>query len=197
MKKHLTQAAAIAAIALAVSPAWAINKCTQPDGSVVFQDAPCAGGKGEAIVVRPASGNAQAGSAESTARVKQQIARIESDSQVTAAIELGEPLVGMTRAELDRAMGPPTKVNANNYGGRLNDQIIYERRDQSWYVYTDNDVVTSIQHRPAAINRVKVRCPGPMEIRSMETSASSIRLSDGERIQRRKEIAEARKCGQL
>lgn len=25
----------------AASPAWAINKCTGPDGAVVFQDAPC------------------------------------------------------------------------------------------------------------------------------------------------------------
>lgn len=40
------------------SPAWAINKCSQPDGSFAFQDAPCAG-KGEALNVRPASGRAR------------------------------------------------------------------------------------------------------------------------------------------
>lgn len=40
------------------SSAWAINKCTGPDGAVVFQDAPCAG-KGEALNVRPASGSAK------------------------------------------------------------------------------------------------------------------------------------------
>lgn len=38
------------------APAWAINKCTGPDGTAVFQDAPCTG-KGEKIEVRPASGN--------------------------------------------------------------------------------------------------------------------------------------------
>lgn len=37
-------------------PAWAVNKCTGPDGKTVFQDAPCAG-KGEKIEVRPASGS--------------------------------------------------------------------------------------------------------------------------------------------
>ncbi|WP_199227672.1 DUF4124 domain-containing protein [Acidovorax sp. HMWF018] len=37
-------------------PAWAVNKCTGPDGKTVFQDAPCTG-KGEKIEVRPASGN--------------------------------------------------------------------------------------------------------------------------------------------
>ena len=38
------------------APAWAINKCTGADGKVVFQDAPCADGKGGKIDVRPASG---------------------------------------------------------------------------------------------------------------------------------------------
>ncbi|OGB19471.1 MAG: hypothetical protein A2W72_01545 [Burkholderiales bacterium RIFCSPLOWO2_12_67_14] len=46
--------ALLALTCLAVSPAWAINKCTI-DGRVVFQDAPCPG-KGETLVVRPASG---------------------------------------------------------------------------------------------------------------------------------------------
>lgn len=57
--KTLIKPLALAAAFLAVSPAWAVNKCTGPDGSVVFQDAPCAG-KGGAITVRPASGAARA-----------------------------------------------------------------------------------------------------------------------------------------
>ena len=39
-------------------PAWAIHKCTGPDGKLTFQDAPCAG-QGEKIEVRPASGPAR------------------------------------------------------------------------------------------------------------------------------------------
>lgn len=50
-------AALLAAIITACSPAWAINKCTGPDGKTIFQDAPCPG-KGEQITVKPASGNA-------------------------------------------------------------------------------------------------------------------------------------------
>nr|WP_315206427.1 DUF4124 domain-containing protein [uncultured Albidiferax sp.] len=42
---------------VACAPAWAINKCTGADGKVVFQDAACEG-RGEKMVVRPASGNA-------------------------------------------------------------------------------------------------------------------------------------------
>jgi hypothetical protein len=37
------------------NPTWAIHKCSQPNGSFVFQDAPCAG-KGEKLDVRPATG---------------------------------------------------------------------------------------------------------------------------------------------
>lgn len=46
-----------AALLLASLNAWAINKCTGPDGAVVFQDAPCTGQGGQ-INVRPASGHA-------------------------------------------------------------------------------------------------------------------------------------------
>ena len=51
------KAAILTAAILAAAPAWAINKCTGPDGKTVFQDAPCPG-KGEQIIVRPASGSA-------------------------------------------------------------------------------------------------------------------------------------------
>ncbi len=44
-----------AALLLATSPAWAINKCTGTDGKVAYQDAPCTG-KGEKIEARPSSG---------------------------------------------------------------------------------------------------------------------------------------------
>lgn len=52
MKKTL-----FAAALLISAPAWAINKCKTPEGKTVFQDAPCVG-KGEQIVVKPASGSA-------------------------------------------------------------------------------------------------------------------------------------------
>ncbi len=33
----------LAAALSAAVPAWAVNKCTGPDGKVMFQDAPCPG----------------------------------------------------------------------------------------------------------------------------------------------------------
>ncbi len=47
----------LAAVLLAASPVWAVNKCTGPDGKVSFQDAPCANGRGGKIDVKPASGH--------------------------------------------------------------------------------------------------------------------------------------------
>lgn len=188
--------AILLAATVGVVPVWAINKCTGSDGAVVFQDAPCSG-KGEALTVRPGSGHANASTAASAARTKTEVAGIEWRSKMNAAIARSEPLVGMTRIELDKAMGTATKINADNYAGKLKDQIIFDRPRQSWYVYTEDGIVTAIQHRPGVTqaSTAPLRCPTSFEIRSMETSASSITLSEAERIQRLKEIAEARKCG--
>lgn len=194
----LIKHAALAAIALAVSPAWAINKCTGPDGSVVFQDAPCAG-KGEALKVSPASGHAApAAAGDSAAKARAELAAVNRRADIRAAIERREPVIGMTEVELLQAMGQPDRANLANYNGTPHNQLIYERGARTLYVYTDAGLVKAIQNSEsiAGARRAAVRCPTPMEIRSMETSASSITLSEEERVQRRKEIAEARKCGQ-
>ncbi|MFN3495365.1 MAG: hypothetical protein ACK40L_12740 [Hydrogenophaga sp.] len=176
----------------------AVNKCTGPDGKVVFQDARCEG-KGETLNIRPSSGAAPTGSSVSAPEIRAkrqaEIDGIHRRSDIRAAIERGEPMVGMTRAQLEQALGAPNLVNANNYGGVLKDQIIYDRPGQSWYVYTENGVVTSIQHRPSESRAAAVRCPSPQEIRSMETSASSITLGERERVERLRQIGEAKRCG--
>lgn len=43
------------AVALSSAPAFAVNKCTGPDGVVTYQDAACTGA-GQTIVIKPASG---------------------------------------------------------------------------------------------------------------------------------------------
>ncbi len=77
----------LAAVLLAVPPAWAINKCTNADGQTTFQDAPCAG-KGHVVEVKPASGAAQkpvalASGAKApmteTQRIEAQIAASQAD----------------------------------------------------------------------------------------------------------------------
>jgi len=181
---------------LTFPPAWAINKCTGADGKVVFQDLPCAG-RGEKIEVRPASGYADEQNAQDAKAVVQ---KLQADNQMAEAIRTHEPLVGMTRAQLREAMGMPTKVNANNYGGVQDEQVIYERPNETWYVYTRAGVVTSIQHRPGPSTGARTRgperrCPTQHEIKDAITSASSIALSVEEKEARWRVIREMQVCG--
>jgi hypothetical protein len=176
--------------------AMAINKCTNAADEVVFQDLPCAG-KGGAIKLMPGSGHADASTADAVEKSKKMVDDVNWRVKVQEAIASRLPLVGMTRTELDQAMGPPTKVNAANYSGVLKDQIIYRQPSQTWYVYTVQALVTSIQNTPETNSAAvpKLPCPSPHAIRDMETSASSITLGDAERAERWKQIGDARKCG--
>lgn len=177
------------------TPALAQFKC-ELKGKSTYQDMPCSD-KGEAIKLMPGSGHVDAATGDAVLKSKKMIADTNWRGKVNEAIAGGRPLVGMTRAELDQAMGAPTKVNASNYSGVLKDQIIYRQPSQTWYVYTEQGVVTTIQHVPEA-NAVavsKAPCLSPYTIKDMETSASSISLGSAERIERLKQIDEARKCG--
>jgi len=197
MKTQTKTLLAAALLALA-APAWAMNKCTGPDGKVSFQDAPCESAhKAENYDPHPASGRADAQAAQ---KAQASLDKMKNDSEMNAAIARGEPLIGMTRAQLDQAMGAPTKINADNIEGVRHDQIIYERPDATWYVYTTDGVVKSIQHNPGAPigggkRQTAQRCPTAHEIRDAEISAGSIKLSDEEKVQRQKEIAAMRACG--
>ena len=53
---------ALAALLAAMPCAWAVNKCTTPDGKVLYQAAPCEGGKRAKVAV--AKVNAKADEAE-------------------------------------------------------------------------------------------------------------------------------------
>jgi len=197
MKTNTKTLIAAAALLAFAAPAWALNKCTGPDGKVSFQDAPCeAAHKAESFEPHPASGNANPQAAQNAGL---ELQKMQRDSAINGAISRGEPLVGMTSDELEKAMGAPTKVNADNIDGVHHDQIIYERPDATWYVYTTNGVVKSIQHRPGApigaSHQAAKRCPTPHEIRDAEVAAGSIKLSAEEKVQRQKEIAEMRACG--
>lgn len=116
------------AAATAMSPAWAVNKCTAADGQITFQDAPCAG-KGETLTVRPASGSQSSVS-----------------PAVANAMARGRVMVGMTAAEVRRSWGSPDKINSTVNGQGTSQQWVYDRGQfKAQYVYLDNGVVRSIQ----------------------------------------------------
>ena len=134
-------------------------------GKAVYQDMPCVD-KGGAIKLAPGSGHADAATGDAVAKSKKMVADTNWRSKVNEATATGKPLVGMTRAELDQAMGAPTKVNAANYSGVLKDQIIYRQPAQTWYVYTEQGVVVTIQNAQEAnaVATSKAPCLSPFTI---------------------------------
>jgi hypothetical protein len=95
----------------ATAPAWAVNKCTGADGKVVFQDAPCAG-KGEQLVIRPASGAAPVANAANLSDAKVQPspqteaqrieARVAESQRQRRATEMQNVIVPRAYAAIDR-----------------------------------------------------------------------------------------------
>lgn len=188
---------AVVAGLLMCSPAWAVNKCTDAAGKVSFQDAPCAG-KGETLTVRPSGGAVPPATTDAASMAAAEIAAMNRRADIRAAIERREPMVGMTTAELQEAMGQPNRSNLANYNGAQHNQLIYERGARTYYVYTDGGYVKSVQDAEAAggARRSATRCLSSTEIRALETSASSITLGDAERAERLRQISAAKRCGQ-
>lgn len=161
----------VMAVAAVTMPAMAqVFKCPDGTGRTVIQQVPCAGGT--QMTVRPASGHAEAAdSANANAR----LATLKADNQMAEAVRQGRPLEGMTVKQLQQAMGLATKVNTDMVNGVRHEQVIFEKPDATWYVYTKNGVVTSYQHRPGAPlgQRERPPCPTAHEIRDAEVSAAS------------------------
>lgn len=80
----------ITALMMLCAPAWAINKCTGPDGKVAFQDAPCAV-TSKAETIKTHGGNTVAAQGRSTARP-----RVESNLKLEGPKEAA-PLLAFYR----------------------------------------------------------------------------------------------------
>ena len=183
-----------AALLVPFSAAWAVNKCTDADGKSVFQDAPCLG-KGTTLDIRSAPG--KKGLAESPATDwKARAAELDKRSDIQAAVERREAVIGMTLEQLQQAMGLPDRLNTGDYQSGSKDQRIYDRNGRTWYVYTAGNLVTAVQTSATvgAALRPTV-CPSSLEIRNAETSASSITLSEGMRIEMFRQVREMKNCG--
>jgi hypothetical protein len=107
----------------------AANKCTAADGSVSFQDSPCAvATKGEVVKldhVQPST---------------------EHDARIGAAIAAGRVRTGMTAAEVKRSWGSPSKINASVGSYGKHEQWVYERENyKNQYLYIQNGILTGMQ----------------------------------------------------
>ena len=199
MSKRKMFLAALAAVGMC-APAWAINKCTGPDGKVYFQDTPCAAShKGGEIAVNPSGGyDDQDAASRANERTQVQLAKSRQRDAIHQGIATGEPVIGMNTDELQQALGAPSKVNAGNYGGTRKDQVIFYKPGGTWYVYTKNGIVESIQFSqdtPVGWGK-PARCPSELELRNLRVSANSISAGPTQQEAYKRALDDARACKQ-
>lgn len=109
-----------ALLVLTTAPAWAVNKCTGPDGKIVFQDALC----------------------DVTSK-KAEPVKIWDSRLVDGG---GKVSIGMSEEEVLRAWGAPDSVNKTISTSGVRKQLVYGRglRNQQ-YLYIENGVLRTIQ----------------------------------------------------
>jgi len=185
--------AVFAAIALCASQAIAINKCKAPDGRVTFQEIPCSDSDHATtmMLALPPPGSSLPPNAGSAG----QQAAAEADSRIAirAAINERRPAIGMNLGELEQALGQPQRVNTSTTSHGMREQRVYDSGDPEWHVYVVAGRVTSYQS--SWNGKKKVVCPSALEIRNVETSASSLTLNDAQRRQFARQLNEMRSCG--
>jgi Domain of unknown function (DUF4124) len=191
--KMVSTAAIAVLLASGSQVAQAQYRCTQADGSTAYQQAPCPTGQAEQRIKAPPPATPEQNAAAARARA------------MNAAILGGYPIVGMTRIELERAMGGlPDKANLAQYGADRKDQLIFYRGDRTIYVYTENGLVTSIQNTAGSPLQVSQRptapakpCPSPTTIRDIEIRMSEFSNRGNDRLlaELARQLKEARECG--
>lgn len=129
-----------------------------------------------------------------------ELQELKHKNAIAEGIRTNKPVVGMTRKELDQAMGAPNAVNAGNYSGVLKDQLVYYRPNGTWYAYTTNGVVDSVQAsaptpqaQPTSAPKL-ARCPSSLEIRNVEITADNLGITTEERRLILRRVADMRAC---
>jgi hypothetical protein len=197
-RRRWASLAACAAVAAALPLTVAAQyKCTDTAGKVAFQQTPCTGtARGEKLDLPPTAPADPVGARAAANSVQRELAAVEWKNAVDRAIVGGYPLVGMTAADLDRALGAPNAINLSDYGRGLETQGIYHRGARTWYVYTRTGIVTAIQNTaggdPAAIARQN--CPSRQDLDNEAARLSSITMRSAEREEGRARLAQLRRA---
>ena len=118
-------------LAAASLPAAAQYRCRAADGSVSFQQSPCPQGTSQQKLELRADAPASPGVAPD---YKGQLSELERQRKIREAITAGRPMVSMTRAELDSAMGVPQRSSSGQVGPDQTEQLLYQRGGRSIYV---------------------------------------------------------------
>lgn len=167
-----------------------VYRCPDAGGRVVIQQAPCT--DGQKLDVKPATGYDNPANAQAA---RDRAARQGSAQDILVAISEGRPAIGMNESDLRSALGNPTRIHRTNHEGLTSDQWVYHKDGQSWYVYVNDGRVSAFQNTERASARTSNKnCPTALEIRNLETSASSVTISDAQRGSLQQKVAAAKAC---
>lgn len=194
MARKTAKPLALAALLLA-APAWGqVYKCPDASGRTVIQQIPCTGG--QAVDVKPASGQA---TPQAAGAAQARLGKMQHENRMAEAIRTGQPMLGMTVKQLNQAMGGADKVNITKHGDVRTEQVIFYRPKGTWYVYTKNGVVDSIQFQDGpppghARGAAQRWCPSSHELRNLEVSASSGLATEGQKLAHQRAVEAAQAC---
>lgn len=178
-------------------PATAQYRCRAPDGSTSFQQNPCPEGHGQQrLDVRVD----QAAQTVKSQDYSGQLSELERQRKIREAVAAGRPMVTMTRAELDAAMGLPVRSSSGQLGADSTDQLQYQRFGRSIYVSLRNGVVVAFDDveppAPRASQSSSKPCPSAREIRDIEIDISKLANRDNKPLQLElnKRLLDAKAC---
>lgn len=131
--------------AVLLTPAWALNKCVGTDGSVSYQERPCAESTKQQALNIPA-GRVAPSDTPYGAYLSDRIKQAEKACNETDLPK--RPQIGWTEEKFLKCsrIGVVTaadKINVTETARGTSKQYVY--RDANVYVYTTNGVVTAVQ----------------------------------------------------
>ena len=135
---------AAAFLALAASPVYALNKCVQANGRIVYQDKGCPSDSGKTLTVTEANGQTDAALRNNIAARR---TRSNTPEEITEALRLREPVVGMTLAQMTQALGMAGMAVPQSHAqmkAREPQQYVFTSKEQSWLASVLNGMVIGL-----------------------------------------------------
>lgn len=195
-----------ALVLLGASVAQAQNKCRQPDGSVSFQQTPCVA-PAVPVPLELHVSPAEPPSENERNRQARLLNEAELRGRIRIGLETGQAVVGMSRVELEQALGQPLRTDTLEHRGGVREQLRFRRGDRWQTVWLENGRVSAVETslKPLAAAQaaasavtpsVRPHCASAREIRDLEIEQSKYLNRDNAALQAdlAKRLAAARAC---
>ena len=131
-------------LAFVASPVYALNKCVEANGRIVYQDKNCPSDGGKTLTVTEANGQTDAALRNNIAARR---TRSNTPEEITEALRLREPVVGMTLAQITQALGMAGMAVPQSHAqmkAREPQQYVFTSKEQSWMASVLNGLVIGL-----------------------------------------------------